>query len=66
MVLILLLLVALSGFIIAANFAFYGSLPAELPCRNCSGDARAVHLDGFDLYYRDLGGDSSRPPVVLL
>lgn len=56
----------LAGFVLAANTAFYRSLPAELPCRHCSGESRSVHINGFDLYYRELGPGDLRLPVVIL
>jgi pimeloyl-ACP methyl ester carboxylesterase len=49
-----------------ADLAFYSVGPADLPCRGCEGDARAVTVDGFDLYYRELGDDGALPPVVVV
>jgi proline iminopeptidase len=60
------LLAAAIAFIGFANIRYYSVLPADLPCRNCSGDARAFSVDGFDLYYRELGPAGDPVPVVLL
>ena len=49
-----------------ADYAYYRVLPADLPCRNCSGEAQAVSVGGFDLYYRELGPADDPVPVVLL
>lgn len=59
----LIIVIAFIGF---ANFAYYSVLPADLPCRNCSGDARVVNVGGFDLYYKEMGPASNPVPVVLL
>ncbi len=53
-------------FVGAAYWAYYSPKAADLPCRNCSGDARLVQVLGFDLYYRELGTDTTLPPVVVL
>jgi proline iminopeptidase len=58
--------VILIAFVGIANLAYYSPSPANLPCRNCSGDARAVHVQGFDLYYRELGADATHAAVVVL
>jgi proline iminopeptidase len=63
---LLALLLLLIAFIVIANVAYYSPRPADLPCRNCSGAARAVHVQGFDLYYREVGSDTGRAPVVVL
>ncbi|MGD0174577.1 MAG: alpha/beta hydrolase [Anaerolineales bacterium] len=60
------LLIIAIAFIGFANFAYYSVLPADLPCRNCSGDAKAISVGGFDLYYRETGPASDPVPVVLL
>ena len=49
-----------------ANIAYYSPRPADLPCRNCSGDARSIHISGFDLYYRELGSDTHHSPVLVV
>jgi proline iminopeptidase len=63
---LLALLVILIAFVAIANLAYYSPPPTNLPCRNCSGDARAVHVQGFDLYYRELGTDTTHAPIVVL
>jgi proline iminopeptidase len=62
----LILLVLAIAFIGFANCAYYSFLPADLPCRNCSGDAQTIHVGGFDLYYREMGPSADPVPVVLL
>jgi proline iminopeptidase len=63
---LLILGVGLVTFGSIANVAYYGSLPADLPCRGCTGEVRSVQVNGFDLYYRELGGGSERAPIVIL
>jgi proline iminopeptidase len=62
----LLLLVFAIAFVGFANFAYYSVLPSDLPCRNCSGDAQAIHIGGFNLYYREIGPVADPVPVVML
>ena len=62
---LLALLVILMVFVAIADLAYYSPPPADLPCRNCSGDARAVHVQGFGLYC-EVGADSTRAPIVVL
>ncbi len=49
-----------------AYYLFYSPQPANLPCRQCSGDARAVNVNGFDLYYRSVGERRGKAPIVLI
>ncbi|MBN1438843.1 MAG: alpha/beta hydrolase [Anaerolineales bacterium] len=60
---ILLLATALIAY---ANYAYHRVPPADLPCRQCTGEARAVSIGGFDLFYRELGPADDPAPVVLL
>lgn len=53
-------------FVSISNIAYYGSLPADLPCRNCSGDAQIARVNGIDLYYRELGANQEHTPIVVL
>lgn len=64
--LLIALLVLLVAFIGVSNLLYYLPSPADLPCRNCLGEARTVHVNGFDVYFRELGADSGRVPVVVL
>ena len=64
--LLLALLVILIAFIGISNLSYYLPPPANLPCRNCSGEARIIHVNGFDLYYRELGADTRHVPIVVL
>ena len=61
---------ALIGFVafgVISAVAYYTPSAADLPCRNVTGDARSVHVNGFDLYYRELGTNNTHdPPIVIL
>lgn len=63
---LLVIATGLVAFVSIANIAYYGPLPADLPCRNCSGEARSVRVNGFDLYYRELGTDRAHAPIIIL
>ncbi len=63
---ILALCVVLVAFGAVSHYLYYGSQAAELPCRNFEDDARAVNVGGFDLYYREMGTDTTQTPVVLI
>jgi len=63
---LLALLVILMTFVGIANLAYYSPRPANLPCRNCSGEARSIQINGFDLYYREAGSDTGHVPIVVL
>jgi proline iminopeptidase len=63
---LLILLAAAIAFIGYSDFRFYSVLPADLPCRNCSGEARAISVGGFYLYYKELGPAEDPVPVVIL
>jgi proline iminopeptidase len=45
---------------------YYSSPAAELPCRHCTGQARTVHVNGFDLYYEEIGTNADTPPLVIV
>lgn len=64
--LLLALLLILIAFIGISNLAYYLPPPANLPCRNCSGEAQTIHVNGFDLYYRELGAETGHAPIVVL
>lgn len=49
-----------------AYFLYFGPKAADLPCRGCTGEARSVQVNNFDLYYRSVGERGTQPPVVLL
>lgn len=59
-------LVILVVFVGIANLAYYSPRPADLPCRNCTGEARSVQVNGFDLYYREIGTNKQDTPVVIV
>lgn len=50
----------------ASYRVYYSSLAAELPCRDCAEQARAVHVNGFDLYYEEIGTDADAPPIMVI
>ena len=51
------------GYAAVADFA-YSRVPAVAePCRDC---ATPVRVNGYELYYREVGTDTTRPPVVLV
>lgn len=62
--LVVVILVVATGSI--SYHLYYSPQAADLPCRSCSGEARAVNVNGFDLYYREIGGNNDHPPIVLL
>jgi proline iminopeptidase len=57
---------AVSAWVLAAYVAYNRVSPAQRPCRGCSAPARAVRVNGFDLYYLELGLHSRHPPIVAL
>ena len=60
-------LLAAGVLLLSVSYVLYFSPnAADLPCRGCSGEARAVQVNGFDLYYRSVGQRGTNPPVVLL
>ena len=63
---LLVILIVLSAFVITSNRAFYSAPAADLPCRQCAGAARAVHVNGFDLYARELGVDAGHASIVVI
>jgi proline iminopeptidase len=46
-----------------ADFAYSGVPAVAEPCRDCATPAR---VDGYELYYREVGTDTTHPPVVLV
>ncbi len=46
-----------------ANHAYKRVLPQSRPCVDC---ATPAHVNGYDLYYRELGTDKGLPPVILV
>jgi proline iminopeptidase len=61
----LLVFSALAFFGIAYRI-YYSTPAANLPCRNCNGTAQLVHVNGFDLYYRETGANAALAPIVLV
>lgn len=54
------------GFIAISNIAYYSPRAADLPCRNCSGEAKLISVNGFDLYFREIGAGSTNTPIVII
>jgi proline iminopeptidase len=46
-----------------AYFFYNRVLPQSRPCVDC---ATPAHVNGYDLYYRELGTDKGLPPVILV
>jgi proline iminopeptidase len=59
-------LVVLVAFGALAAFRYYSPVGAERSCQGCAGEATAVKVGGFDLYYREIGSDHDGTPVVVL
>lgn len=64
---LLFLALAIVIYISYAYWAYNHLLPADLACRGLDGDStRDVLVGGYHLYYRELGVETSQPPVVVL
>jgi proline iminopeptidase len=59
-------LLALAASVAFTWYAYHRVPPADLPCRGCEAPARVARVNGYDLYYRELVGNPSRPPLVAL
>lgn len=60
---ILAVLVLIALYAAIAYFLYSRVLPQSRPCVDC---ATLVHINGYDLYYRELGTDKGLPPVILV
>ena len=60
---ILAVLVLIALYAAIAYFLYNRVLPQSRPCVDC---ATPVHVNGYDLYYRELGTDKGTPPVILV
>jgi len=60
---LLTVLVVLALYAAYANYAYNRVPPQSRPCVDC---ATPVHINGYDLYYRELGTDKGNPPVILV
>ncbi len=60
---VLAILAVLSIYVAFAYHAYNRVLPQNRPCVDCATPAR---VNGYDLYYRDLGRDKGLPPVILV
>jgi len=61
---VLLITAVLLGGISAVRF--YSPVAEEKPCQGCTGDASLVRIDGFGLYYREIGSDNAGVPIVVI
>jgi len=60
---LLAVLVVLALYVVYANHAYNRVLPQSRPCVDCAAPA---HVNGYDLYYRELGTDKGAPPIILV
>ena len=60
---LLAVLVVLALYAVYANHAYNRVLPQSRPCVDCATPAR---VNGYDLYYRELGTDKGLPPIILV
>ncbi len=60
---ILAVLVLIALYAAIAYFLYSRVLPQSRPCVDC---ATLVHINGYDLYYRELGTDKGLPPIILV
>ncbi|MBK6794893.1 MAG: alpha/beta fold hydrolase [Anaerolineales bacterium] len=60
---ILAVLVLIALYVAIAYYLYNRVLPQSRPCVDC---ATPVHINGYDLYYRELGTDKGAPPVILV
>lgn len=60
---ILVMVILLALYAICAYYAYHRVQPAERACLGCESP---VTINGYDLYYRELGVERGRPPVVLV
>jgi proline iminopeptidase len=57
------ILILLALYAAYAYFAYNRVLPQDRPCVDC---ATPAHVNGYDLYYREIGTDKGTPPVILV
>jgi proline iminopeptidase len=60
---VLAILILLTIYVVYANHAYNRVPPQSRPCVDC---ATPVHVNGYDLYYRELGKDKGSPPIILV
>lgn len=60
---ILAVLVLIALYAATAYHIYNRVLPQSRPCVDC---ATPAHVNGYDLYYRELGTDKGLPPVILI
>ena len=57
------ILIVLTFYAATAYHIYNRVLPQSRPCVDC---ATPAHVNGYDLYYRELGTDKGAPPVILV
>lgn len=65
-IVLMLVLLLVTGSVFYAAFAFFAYnrvQPAERACRDCAAPAR---VNGYELYYREVGADRGLAPVILV
>jgi proline iminopeptidase len=60
---LLAVLVLLALYVAYSYYAYNRVQPQSRPCVDCSNPAR---VNGYDLYYREIGTDKGLPPVILV
>jgi proline iminopeptidase len=60
---ILVLVVIFALYAAVAYFIYNRVLPQNRACVDCT---TSIHVNGYDLYYRELGADKGLPPVILV
>ncbi|MFN8383525.1 MAG: alpha/beta hydrolase [Anaerolineales bacterium] len=60
---VLAILIVLALYVAYSNYAYNRVLPQSRPCVDCDTPA---HINGYDLYCREVGTDKGLPPVVLV
>ncbi len=60
---ILAVLVLFTLYVAIAYYLYHRVPPQSRPCVDC---ANPVQINGYDLYYREIGTDKGAPPVILI
>lgn len=60
---LLAILIFLAIYVVYANHAYNRVLPQSRSCVDC---ATPAHVNGYDLYYCELGAEKNLPPVILV
>ncbi len=63
MIILYVILALIALYAAIAYFLYNRVLPQNRPCVDC---ATPAHVNGYDLYYRELGTEKNLPPVILV